>query len=322
MDIFHSLSEENKLDIFDILNFDIMEDEINLPVLYTKYPFLSELEDINELVLVARTHLLQKKKDEMKDLLFEEFIKNQGDFMDIEVPKFTEEKITNHFEGVPFTEEESKLFMRDSRQTREQYDLNIKLSQELLVKRKQEYKEYNERIDNLPKQNNEILKYFGEVEFEEIFWKYISDNGGFKNGCCSKCGKVPTVERIDYNTNEDGTKKEYPNANTINGILVYSKRRLWRNGLSGNTKEYFSSGIIKYIRCCKFLYDFKDKILYKKGYPGKEYYSHIHFPPGQMNPPIQYVPCEEYDFKTKKDLWIDLEDMKKRLSKLEKLINL
>jgi hypothetical protein len=87
MDIFHSLPEENKLDIFDILNCDIMEDEIDLAVLYTKYPFLSELEDINELVLLARKHLLQKKKEEMKDLLFEEFILKQGDFMDIEIPQ-------------------------------------------------------------------------------------------------------------------------------------------------------------------------------------------------------------------------------------------
>ena len=211
-------------------------------------------------------------------------------------------------------------------ESKSKYETWINLIKELVKKKEHENEEYQKMIEALLGQNNEILKFFTKEEFEERFWKYISDNDGFKlkdKLCiCPKCGKVPTVERIDYNTNEDGTKKEYPNGNTINGILVYSKMRLWRNGISGSTKEYFSSGLIKYIRCCKFLYDFKDKILYRKGYPGKEYDSNIHFPPGQMNPPIQYVPCEEYDFKTKKDLYEEMQTMKIRLLKLEKYLNL
>ena len=341
------------------------------------------------LILDSRKQRLQELKEEMKDMLFEEFILNQGDFKNIEVPKRNFDGMTGRFylyKGISrtfwLTEEEHKIltkipenktqietrinsFIEDFNRKKirgpnigpgyprnnshnedcdekikelenekikelQECDLKIenynKISEELFEKKIKEDLDYQELIDNLLKENNEILKYFSEVEFEERFWKYISDNDGFKlkdKVCiCPKCGKVPTVERIDYNTNEDGTKKEYPNGNTINGILVYSKRRLWRNGISGSSKEYFSSGLIKYIRCCKFLYDFKDKILYKKGYPGKEYDSNIHFPPGQMNPPIQYIPCEEYDFKTKKDLYEELQDMKIRLLKLEKYLNL
>jgi hypothetical protein len=328
----------------------------------------------------SRKQRLEDLKEEYKNVLFEEFVDNQGDFMNIEIPKLEKEGMVNknvhcsngQRKSLYFTEEE-KLFIETFPENKTQIntrynnlmsiersklqpratilpapdkeklikEVNEKIEElkverdklcseyetvelnhttkvkDIISKREKEYEEYQIMINNLPKENNKILKYFTEDEFNEKFWKYISENVGFKlkdKTCiCSKCGKIPTVNRICYNTKEDGIKIK--NGACSNGILKFTTQYLYRNGTTSySLKQYFASGVINYITCCKFLYDFEDKKLYKIGYPGKEY--KIAFGGIFGN---QYIPCDEYDMKTKRDLWNETIELRNEVLKLSYL---
>jgi hypothetical protein len=341
---------------------------------------IDDSEIILGMVLESRKQRLQELKEEMKSLLFEEFILKQGDFMNIEVPKRNFDGMTGRgylYKGISrtfwLTEEENKFltkipenktqietrinsFIEDFNRKKirgpnigpgyprnnshnedcdekikelenekikelQECDLKMenynKISGELFEKKIKEDLDYQELIDNLLKQNNEILKYFSEVEFEERFWKYISDNGGFKNGCCSKCGKVPNLSRSCYTIHLD---KNLETPLGMGKILGY--RQTTRYDCGKVVNNVFVSGVIKNIYCCKFLYNFEEKKMYKKGYPGNPY---TFYSITGAKSTENFIPCEEYDFKTKKDLYEEIETMKvsfeARLSKLEKLLN-
>lgn len=278
-------------------------------------------------ILEARKLRLQELKEEMNDVLFEEFILKQGDFMNIEIARkgICFGNILNKKTGGYFlTTEEKDLLSKQTSIDIEFY--NKKYEEEL------EYKKLEKKMI----EDNEILKQFGKEveeevidtvnyalnlytfkhntypEFESRFWKYISDNGGFKNGCCPKCGNTPKITRVLTYLNE----KQEPINWYSNRLLEYREifeRIPYKTSVSG--KILIKSGVIKSIYCCKFLYDFEEKKMYKIGYPGKLFHSKS-----------QYIPCETYDFKTKKDLYEEMQTMKAsfeaRLSKLESLLNL
>jgi hypothetical protein len=282
-----------------------------------------------EVEIEERKHKLQILKEEMKDLLFEEFIEKQGDFINVEIPKFNTERMNNlitvsnpktEVYGLQlyFTDEEKALIKSDTDKSMKsgnhKYSDYSDISKEIILKRHQEYEEYQEEIKTLKIDSNEILKHFSETEFEERFWKYISDNGGFRlkeNVCvCSKCGKVPIVRRKQYwcsGLNPDG-KKIYKFHSVGFGIFGIQEFR------DENNKTFWKSNTIIYITCCKFLYNFEEKKMYK--YPG--IFPYLAKIDDFIN---KYIPCEEYDFKTKKDLWEEMQLMKERLSKIEIILS-
>jgi hypothetical protein len=338
--------------------------------------------------LEARKQRLQELKEEMKDLLFEEFIEKQGDFMDVEVNRkgFIFGNVLNKLSGYYLTEEEDELKQKGKitniQSIQSKYMQKIAIAEqkgsksgckpneikiiveELEKARDKEIaelkdnplefkifydKKYEEELEYIKLEkttieNNDILKHFGQEvinsdaeiinycikldkfihkpipEFESRFWKYVSDNNGFKfkdKTCvCWNCGRVPKITRV-FNYSND----KYQNSiGYLSGLLEYREifDRIQYKNYNCSGKKVIRSGKIKYITCCSFLYDFEEKKMYKTGYPGKKY--EILTGIGLITD-NQYIPCEEYDFKTKKDLWEEMQLMKERLSKIEIILS-
>jgi hypothetical protein len=329
------------------------------------------------LILESRKQRLQELKEEMKDILFGEFILKQGDFMNVDVERkgtsrrqpntftlginylfFSKEddeelkncinesaikcNYTNEINRIKFNSRHTppKLGYGPNGINNDVLELEKACAKELLElkdnplnsnkfwdRKIQEEIEY-QKLEKEMITNNEIFIHFGsnieeaKKEFEKKFWNYISQNGGFKNGCCSKCGKVPTIDRESVYFQQI----DKPVVHYIQGVLEY--REIFEDFIENKTwskqTKVIRSGKIKYIHCCKFLYDFEEKKMYKVGSPGKKYTY------GQTIPMLQktneFILCEEYDFKTKKDLYEEMETMKAsfeaRLLKLENLLNL
>ena len=287
--------------------------------------------------LEQRNQRLQELKEEMKDVLFEEFIDNQGDFMNIDVNrkgiKRSQPNIPNS--GVLYIylsnqdQDEVKNCLQDSVILNKYPHPHIKIQEK--NKELEELKEnplyigkfYDRKIkeeleyQKIQKEmieNNDILKYFNVAEFETKFWKYVADNGGFKNGCCSKCGKVPIVNRETSFL----MKHDRPKKSCLQGILTH--REIYEDTVNDKgsydiQKGIVRSGKITLIHCCKFLYDFKELKMYKIGYPGKQY---TIINNGVTLSGQQYIPCDEYDMKTKRDLWNEIKELRNEILKVSK----
>lgn len=314
--------------------------------------------------LEQRNQRLRELKEEMKDVLFEEFIENQGDFMNVDINRkgikrrpdiynrniiaslyFTEEEnedinkskfIDEHTIKNKYQSEINKAsqhgyisklgyganrlnldiveFEKSRDKELEELKYNPLYRKNLYDKRIQEELEYQKLQKNMI-ENNDILKYFTSSEFETKFWKYVADNGGFKNGCCSKCGKVPIVNReTSFLMRHDRPQKSY-----LQGILTHREIHedtLNDKGSCDIQKGIVRSGKITLIHCCKFLYDFGEKKMYKIGYPGKQYTIVNN---GVTLAGQQYIPCDEYDMKPKRDLWNEINELRNEVSKLSYL---